>query len=100
MNGTVKDFDKIMEKALTKVCNVHRDDCDQKVSVVLWAYHTNYKRLTCHTPFILVYGKEVIVPMEHIVLSLRIAALIEITDGDVEQRLSQLVQMEEDHFVA
>ena len=71
---------------------MHRDDWDHKVSAVQWAYCTNCKRLTGHIPFRLVYGQEVVVPMEYIVPSLRIAALIEMTDGDVvEQRLSQLV---------
>ena len=38
--------------------------------------------------------------MEYIVLSLIIALLTEMINGDdVEQRLSQLVQMEEEHFV-
>ena len=39
--------------------------------------------------------------MEYIVLSLRIAALREMTDTDaVEERLAQLIQMEEERFIA
>ena len=39
--------------------------------------------------------------MEHIVSSLRIVVLMEMIGRDVvEQRLSQLVQMEEERFVA
>ena len=100
VNGMVEAFDKILENALTKVCNVPRDDQDQKTSVVLWEYCTTCKRMTNHTPFRLVYGQEDIVPMEYIIPILRIAALTKMNDKDgVKQRLMQLVQMEEEHFV-
>jgi hypothetical protein len=49
----------------------------------------------------LVYGLEVVVPMEYLVLSLRIAAFTDIDDtGIVHERLSQLVELEEDRFMA
>jgi hypothetical protein len=58
------------------------------------------KKLIGQTPFRLVYGKEVVIPMEFIVSSLRVAAITDISDFDaVEEILSQLLQLEEDRFV-
>ena len=81
---------------MTKVCNVQRDDWDKKISAILWAYRMTCKKLTGHTPFHLVYGKEVVMSMEYSVSSIIIVAITEMTNvGVVEEILLQLVQLEE-----
>jgi hypothetical protein len=52
------------------------------------------------TPFKLVYGLEVVVPMEYLVPSLRIASFTDMDDtGAVRERLAQLVELEEEIFI-
>jgi hypothetical protein len=72
-----------------KIFNVNKDDWDLRVLTVLWAYRTTCKKLAMQTPFNLVYGLEVVVPMEYLVPSLRIATFTNMDDnGVVQERLS------------
>jgi hypothetical protein len=62
----------------------------------MWVYMTTCKKLTGKTPFILVYGQEAVVPLEFLVPSLRVVTITNMTKrGTIQERLSQLMLMEE-----
>jgi hypothetical protein len=78
-NGTIEAFDKILERGLSKVCCANRDDWYERVPTVLWAYHTTTKKLHKFTLFQLVYGREAVVPIEFINLSIFITHATKMT---------------------
>ena len=97
-----------MQKNLTKVCgalnkvyNAQRSDWDLHVLAVLWAYRTTRKKLTGQAPSRLAYGLNVVISMEYIMPSLHITSFIGMEDCEgLEDRLAQLVELEEDRFWA
>lgn len=79
-----------------KVYNVMHIDWVERIHVLLWAYCTTCKRLAQHTLLKLVYGKEVVMPMEFLVSRLRIALQTGMTeDITLHDHLDELMYHEE-----
>ena len=90
----------VLEHVLTKVCNAIHGDWDLNILGILWAYRTTYKCFIGKTPFKLVYGQEAVMTTEYIVPSLCIVVKTSMDDeGALQELLTQLLQLEEDHFV-
>ena len=62
-NGAIEAFNKTLRNRLTKICNTNKDNWDEKIPTVLWAYRIAYKRSTDQTLFQLVYVQEVVIPL-------------------------------------
>jgi hypothetical protein len=84
-----------LTKGLTKICSVDKNDWDEKIPVVLWAYRTTYKRETNQTPFELVYGQEVVVPLHFRQHRIEISKVLKLDIGEANhKRLFQLQKLE------
>lgn len=98
-NGVVESCNK----TLTKICNVDKDDWDDKVLAVLWAYKTTYKRATNQTPFKLVFGQEVVVrvPLHFKHHTLEIVEVLKLDIGEAKhERLFKLQKLGEDRVIS
>ena len=74
-------------------------DCPA-ATTVRFLFDNIVKRSTGQTPFKLVYGQEVVMPVEYIVPSLIIAASMGMDDeAMLKEHMEQLIQLEEDCFI-
>ena len=62
--GQVESTNKVIEGILTKTVHIHRRDWAKRLRKALWAYRTTWRNTTGHTPYELVYGKQILFPIE------------------------------------
>ena len=66
-----------------------------KLHLALWAYRVAYKIAIGTTPFNLVYGLDVILPIEFLIPTLRVAREFEWTGHELLDRLEELEKLDE-----
>ena len=78
MNGVVEAANNNIKKILVKTPNTYKD-WHEYLPLPLYAYRTFVRTSTGVTSYSLVYGMEVVHPMEVEILSLRILSMIELS---------------------
>jgi len=92
----VESTNKVLEAILTKTVQLHHKDWADRLPEALWAYRTSWRNTTGHTPYKLVYGKEVLLPIEFQVKTLCIVAQLGLNlDEAQKQRILQLNELDE-----
>ncbi|RVW23033.1 hypothetical protein CK203_107722 [Vitis vinifera] len=94
-NRAVEAANKNVKKILRKMVEASRD-WSEKLHFALWAYSTSFRTSTGTTPYSLVYGMEVILPVETEVSSLKVALEQQISETKWAQaRFDQLNLLDE-----
>ena len=63
-NGQVEVTNRELKNILTKTVALHKCDWATRLLEAMWAYRTTWKTTTGLTPYELVYGKKVVLPIE------------------------------------
>lgn len=72
-NGQLESMNKVLESILTKTIQLHHKDWVKKLPEALWAYWITWRNVIGHTPYELVYGKQVLLPTKFQVKTFRTA---------------------------
>jgi transposase InsO family protein len=95
-NGLAEAFNKMLGKILKKTVTKNRRDWHDRTFEALWANCVTVRTPTQATPYSLVYGSDVVLPLEVQLPSLWIAIHEEITnDEQIKLRFQELDALEE-----
>ncbi|XP_070040216.1 uncharacterized protein [Nicotiana tomentosiformis] len=95
MNGGVEVANKNIKKILTKMVENHKQ-WHEKFPFSLLGYRTTVRTSTGATPYLLVYGTEVVIPAEVEIPSLRIIQEAELSDTEwIQSRYEKLALIDE-----
>ena len=92
----MESTNKVIESILTKTVKIHRRDWADRLPEALWAYRTTWSNTMGFSPYDLVYGKNVIFPIEYEIRTLKIAKEENLYLTEAQRnRLNQLNELDE-----
>jgi hypothetical protein len=94
-NGQVEAINKVLITMLRRIIGIHKTSWHTMLFSALWAYRTSVKSAMGFTPFQLVYGIEVVLPIECEIPSLKLAIELLPNTSTEEERLLYLMQLDE-----
>ena len=100
MNGAVEAANKNIKKIIQKMVVTYKD-WHEMLPFALHGYRTSVRTSTGATPFSLVYGMEVVLPVEVEIPSMRVLMEAKLTEAEwVQSRYDQLNLIEEKRLTA
>ena len=89
-NGQAESSNKTLCTVLTKIVETSCTEWELKLHSALWAYRVAFKTSVGTTPFNMVFGLDVILPMEFLVPTLRVAKYLEWTSHELSHIIDEL----------
>ena len=99
-NGQAKSTNKTLCTVITKLVRTSRTNWEFHLQLALWAYRVAYKIVVGTTPFNLAFGMNVILPIEFLVPTLRIAKQLQWDGHELSQWLDKLEKLDETRLMA
>jgi hypothetical protein len=95
-NGQVESTNKVLETILTNTIHLHHKYWVDRLPEALWAYRTTWRNTTGHTPYELVFGKQILLPIEFQIHTFRLVAELGLDLSEAQkQRVMQLNELGE-----
>ena len=94
-NGLVESINKVLVIMIRQITGIHRSNWHNMLFSALWAYRTSVKTSTEFTPFQLVYGLEVVLPIQCEISSLQMGIELLLATSEEEKHLLYLAQVDE-----
>jgi len=92
----VEATNKVLENIMTKTVQMKKKDWSEKLRDALWAYRITWKNTTGFSPYQLVYGKEVLLPIEFQIHTYKLAVELGLELSEAQQqRIMELNQLDE-----
>jgi transposase InsO family protein len=95
-NGQVESTNKVLEVIMTKTIKENHTDWADRLLEALWAYKTSWRNTTENSPYDLIYGKQILLPIEFQIKTFRMEARLGMDLLEAQkQRLLQLNELDE-----
>ena len=92
----MESTNKVLENIITKIVHLHIRDWAERLPEALWAYRTTWKNTTGHSPYELVYGKEILLPIEFQAKTFNMAVQLGMNLSEAQKhRMEQLNELDE-----
>jgi len=94
-NGQVEAINKVLKRVLQRMIEIHKRNLHLILYSALWAYRTSVRNATGFTPFQLVYGLKVVLPIQCEISSLKLAIDLLLDTSEEEACILELIHLDE-----